>query len=49
MMIRGNDSVNRIEYMPLLRRSIPRRICRAIEQSGVQKPSAPAQNRVTLL
>jgi hypothetical protein len=49
MMIRGNHSADRTEFRPLLRRSIPRKICRAIEHSGAQKTPAPAQNRVTLL
>jgi hypothetical protein len=49
MIIGGNNSANRIEFRPLLRRSIPRRICRAIEHSGVQNTPAPAQNRTTLL
>jgi hypothetical protein len=49
MVIRGTHSADRIEHMPLLRRSIPRKICRAIEQSGAQKSPAPAQKRITLL
>lgn len=49
MMIRGNDSANRTESRPLLRRSIPRKICRAIEHSGAKEAPAPAQNRTSLL
>ena len=49
MMTRGNHSANRTEFKPLLRRSIPRKICRAIEHSGVQEAPAPAQNRTALL
>jgi hypothetical protein len=49
MVSNGDSTAERTEFMPLLRRSIPRRICRAIEHHGVQTPPAPAQNRNTLL
>ena len=49
MVNNGDSTAERSELMPLLRRSIPRRICRAIEHHGAHAPHATAQNRITAI